>query len=265
MALTVVLVVGAALLIRTFMNLESVNPGFAMHNVISMTMSISGDRFQKSAPVAQVIDEGTNRLLAEPGILDAGVSNCLPMVGGFGMGFDVVGRPKGGERSSGGAGFCSISYGYVSTLKIPLLRGRNFTRQDDASSRGVAIINEAMARQYWPNGDPLKDRILIGAGAGPAFAEGPREIVGIIGDTHDRGPDSDPAPMMYIPSCRCPTWRQHSIQRSLPSIGLCAARWTRVRWSLPSTQRCDRPAEASQWHTSAPWRSSSPQTSRASD
>jgi predicted permease len=204
MALTVVLVVGAALLIRTFMNLESVNPGFAMHNVISMTMSISGDRFQKSAPVAQVIDEGTNRLLAEPGILDAGVSNCLPMVGGFGMGFDVVGRPKGGERSSGGAGFCSISYGYVSTLKIPLLRGRNFTRQDDASSRGVAIINEAMARQYWPNGDPLKDRILIGAGAGPAFAEGPREIVGIIGDTHDRGPDSDPAPMMYIPLVQMP-------------------------------------------------------------
>jgi putative ABC transport system permease protein len=204
MAFTVVLIVGAALLIRTFMNLESVNPGFGMHNVISMSMSVSGDRFQKTAPVAQVIQEGTDRLHALPGIIDAGVSNCLPMVGGFGMGFDVVGRPKGNAQSSGGAGFCSISYGYVSTLEIPLLRGRNFTRQDDAASPGVALINQAMARQYWPNSDPLKDRILIGAGAGPAFAENPRQIVGIIGDTHDGGPESDPAPMMYIPLVQMP-------------------------------------------------------------
>ena len=204
MALTVVLVVGAALLIRTFMNLESVDPGFAMHNVISMSMSVSGDRFQKTAPVAQLIQEGTDRLHAVPEVIDAGVSNCLPMVGGFGMSFDVVGRPKGDARSSGGAGFCSISYGYVSTLKVPLLRGRNFTRQDDAAAPGVALINQAMARQYWPNSDPLKDRILIGAGAGPAFAEGPRQVVGIIGDTHDRGPGSDPDPMMYIPLVQMP-------------------------------------------------------------
>jgi hypothetical protein len=95
MALTVVLVVGAALLIRTFMKLESVDPGFAMHNVISMSMSVSGDRFQKTAPVAQIIQEGTDRIHAVPGIIDAGVSNCLPMAGGFGMTFDVVGQPRG--------------------------------------------------------------------------------------------------------------------------------------------------------------------------
>ena len=104
MALTVVLVVGAALLIRTFMNLEAVDPGFAMHNVLSMTMSVSGDRFQKTAPVAQVIREGTDRLHAVPGVVDAGVSNCLPMAGGFGMAFDVVGRAKSDSRLSGGGG-----------------------------------------------------------------------------------------------------------------------------------------------------------------
>jgi putative ABC transport system permease protein len=204
MALTVVLVVGAALLIRTFANLEAVDPGFAMHNVISMSMSVSGDRFQKTAPVAQVIEQGTDRLRAIPGIIDAGVSNCLPMAGGFGMSFDVVGRPKGGSNSSGGAGFCSISYGYFNTLKIPLLRGRYFTQQDDAAAPGVVVINQAFARHYWPNADPLKDRILIGAGAGPAFAEGPRQVVGIVGDTHDRGPDSDATPMMYIPLAQMP-------------------------------------------------------------
>jgi putative ABC transport system permease protein len=204
MALTVVLVVGAALLIRTFRNLEAVDPGFTMHNVISMSMSVSGDRFQKTAPVAQVIRDGTDRVLAVPGVASVGVSNCLPLVGGFGMVFDVVGRPKGNSPFTGGAGFCSISYGYVNTLKIPLLRGRSFTKQDDAAAPGVVLINSAMARRYWPNGDPLKDRIQIGPGAGPAFAEGPRQVVGIIGDTHDYGPDRDPSPMMYIPLTQMP-------------------------------------------------------------
>ena len=204
MALTVVLVVGAALLIRTFMKLESVDPGFAMHNVINLTMSVSGDRFQKTAPVARIIQEGTDRLHEVPGIIDAGVSNCLPMAGGFGMTFDVVGRPKGNSPFTGGAGFYSISYGYFSTLKIPLLRGRYFTKLDDAAAPRVAVINQAMARQYWTNSDPLKDRILIGAGAGPAFAEGPRQVIAIVGDTHDGGPDTDPAPIMYIPLSQMP-------------------------------------------------------------
>ena len=204
MALTVVLVVGAALLIRTFMKLESVDPGFAMHNVINLSMSVSGNRFQKTAPVARIIQEGTDRLREVPGIIDAGVSNCLPMAGGFGMTFDVVGRPKGNSPFTGGAGFYSISYGYFSTLKIPLLRGRYFTKLDDAAAPRVAVINQAMARQYWPNNDPLKDRILIGAGAGPAFAEGPRQVIAIVGDTHDGGPDTDPAPIMYIPLSQMP-------------------------------------------------------------
>jgi predicted permease len=204
MALTVVLVVGAALLIRTFRKLESVDPGFTMHNVISMSMSVSGDRFQKTAPVAQIIQEGTDRLHGVPGIIDAGVSNCLPMAGGFGMTFDVVGRPKGDSPFTGGAGFCSISYGYFNTLKIPLLRGRYFTKLDDAAAPSVAVINKAMAQQYWPNSDPLKDRILIGVGAGPAFAEGPRQVIGIVGDTHDGGPNADPTPMMYIPLSEMP-------------------------------------------------------------
>lgn len=204
MALTVVLVVGAALLIRTFMNLEAVDPGFALHNVLSMSMSVSGDRFQTTAPVAHVVQEGADRLHGVPGVVDAGVSNCLPMAGGFGMSFDVVGRPKGGADSSGGAGFCSISYGYFTTLKIPLLGGRAFTKGDNATAPNVVVINEAMAHHLWPGGDALRGRILIGAGAGPAFAEEPRQIIGIVGNTHDNGPNSDPSPMMYIPLAQMP-------------------------------------------------------------
>ena len=85
-----------------------------------------------------------------------------------------------------------------------MLRGRAFTEQDDGAAPGVVIINQAMARQYWPKGDPLKDRIQIGAGAGPAFAEPPRQVVGVVGDTRDDGVDRDPSPRMYIPIAQMP-------------------------------------------------------------
>jgi predicted permease len=203
-ALALVLVIGAALLIRTFLKLEDVNPGFTTHNVFTAAMSMGGGRFQKTGPVAQIVHNGTERLMAVPGVLEVGASNCLPLERPFGMTFDVLGRPKGETPFTGGAGFYSISWGYFSAFQIPLLRGRAFTQQDDAASPGVVIINQAMARQYWPKGDPLRDRIQIGVGAGPAFAEGPRQVVGVVGETRDFGVDRDPAPMMYIPIAQMP-------------------------------------------------------------
>jgi putative ABC transport system permease protein len=204
MALALVLVIGAALLIRTFLKLQAVDPGFTTENVLTMAMSVSGDRFQKTAPVAQIIRDGRERLIAVPGVVDAGVTNGLPMFSGFGMTFDVIGRPKTNGPFTGGAGFHSISWSYFETYKIPVLRGRAFTEQDNGSAPLVAIINQAMANQFWPKGDPLIDRIQIGPGAGPAFAEGPRQIIGIVGDTHDLGPNRDPDPTMYIPVSQMP-------------------------------------------------------------
>ncbi len=216
MALTVVLVIGAGLLIRTFMNLEAVNPGFAMHNVISMSMSVSGDRSQKTAQVAQIVQEGTDRLYAVPGIIDVGASNCLPMADGTELAFNVVGRPTGDLPFTGKAGFCPISYGYFSTLEIPLQRGRILTKRDDAIAPVVVVINETMARQYWPNGDPLKDRIIIDAGLRPPFVESPRKIIGIVGDTHDGGPDSEPTPMIYVPLAQIPDQETALYSRMAP-------------------------------------------------
>ena len=204
MALALVLVIGAALLIRTFLKLEDVNPGFTTHNVLVATMSLSGGRFQKTEPVAQIVRDGRERLVALPGVVDAGASNCLPLEGGFGMSFDVMGRPKGDAPFTGIAGFYSVSWSYFSTFEIPLLRGRAFTEQDDGAAPGVVLINEAMAQHFWSKGDPLKDRIQIGAGAGPAFAELPRQVVGIVGNTRDGGIDRDPTPMMYIPVAQMP-------------------------------------------------------------
>jgi predicted permease len=204
MALALVLIIGATLLIRTFIKLHAVDPGFDTHNVLTMAMSISGQRFQNTAGVAQLIRDGTERLNAVPGVTSAAAACCLPLQGGFGLPFDVVGRPKGNDPSTGGAGYYSVSWSYFDAFKAAIVRGRNFTEHDNGSAPGVVIINEAMARQYWPKGNPLDDRLLIGAGVGPEFAEPPRQIIGVVGDMRDGGLDTDPAPTMYIPVAQMP-------------------------------------------------------------
>jgi putative ABC transport system permease protein len=203
-ALALVLVVGAALLIRTFMKLQAVDPGFQTHNVLTMTMSIGGERFQKTAGVAQIIRDGTERLDAIPGVESAAASCCLPLQGGFGLPFDIVGRPKGNQPTTGEGGYFPVSWSFFDAFKVSVLRGRAFTRQDDGSAPGVVIINESMARQYWPKGDPLQDRLLVGASMGPVFVESPRQIIGVVGDMRDQGLNQNPIPTMYIPIAQMP-------------------------------------------------------------
>ncbi len=203
-ALALVLVIGAVLLIRTFMKLQSVDPGFDTHNVLTMAMSISGDRFLKTSGVAQVIRYGTELINSVPGVTATAAACCLPLQGGFGLPFNVVGRANGNNPNTGGAGYFAVSWSYFDVFKVPVVRGRNFTEHDDGSAPGVVIINEAMKRQFWPNGDPLNDRILVGVGMGPVFVEPPRQVIGVVGDTRDDGLNQDPGPTMYIPVAQMP-------------------------------------------------------------
>ena len=203
MALALILVIGAGLLIRTFMKLEAVDPGYDTRNVLTMSMSISGDKYQKTAGVAQLVKDGTDKLGALPGVTDAAAACCLPLSGGFGLPFDIVGRPKGNAPFTGGANYDTVSWNYFNTFKIPLLRGRLFSERDNGSAPGVVIINEALAKQYWPKGDPLKDSLLIAPGPGP-FNEPARQIIGIVGDTRVRALDSPPDQMMYTPIAQMP-------------------------------------------------------------
>jgi putative ABC transport system permease protein len=204
MALALVLVVGAALLIRTFMKLQAIDPGFDTHNVLTMAMSIGGERFQKTSGVAQIIRDGTDRLSAIPGVASGAAACCLPLQGGFGLPFDIVGRPNGSSPTTGECGYFPVSWSYFDTFKVPILRGRNFNRQDDGSAPGVVLINEAMAKKYWPKGNPLQDRLLVGATMGPVFVEPPRQIIGVVGDMRDQGLDQNPFPTMYIPIAQMP-------------------------------------------------------------
>jgi predicted permease len=202
MALALVLLIGAGLLIHTFFALRHVDPGFDSSNVLTMRMSLTGARFEKAAGVAQLNRDGVQRLKALPGVTEAASTCCVPVEGGFGLPYSIIGRPAGDSSSRGGASWWTISPDYFRVFKIPLIRGRFFTDQDSGGSAGVVIINQAMARKVWPKGDPLSDHLLIGHGVGPEFEEPPRQVVGIVGDVHESSLGQEPGPMMYIPTAQ---------------------------------------------------------------
>jgi predicted permease len=146
-----------------------------------------------------LVREGQQRLDNFPGVEVAAATCCLPLEPGYGMSFNIEGRPSTEGQFSGWAGWRSVSPGYFQVFRIPLLRGRAFTVNDSDSSQPVVIINEAMAKQYWPNGGELGNRITVGVDLGPQWAEHAREIVGVVGDIRDAGLNYKPEPAMYVP------------------------------------------------------------------
>jgi len=148
-ALAMVLLAGAGLLIRTFIALRAVDPGFDAHNVLTMQMSLAGSRFENTAEVERLISAAVQRVEAIPGVASAGASYILPLEGGFGVPFNIVGRTPANGRYDG-RGWIPASPGYFDLFKIPILRGRAFNDLDNARAGRVAIINQAMARTFWP-------------------------------------------------------------------------------------------------------------------
>jgi putative ABC transport system permease protein len=221
MSLAVVLLIGAGLLIRTFISLREVNPGYDPHNVLRIDMSLAGKRFAKTADVTAFVSNARGRIDAIPGVEDSAMSCCPPLTDKMGLPFDVIGHPVGKSITTGSALWMEVSPGYFDVFRIPVLRGRSFTEQDSAAAPPVVLINGAMAKEFWPDQNPLGQQIVIGAGLGPPdlpnigdkprhrggsdggdkFKDVPRQIVGIVGDT--RNDLSGPAfPEMIIPQAQ---------------------------------------------------------------
>jgi predicted permease len=206
--LALVLLIGSALLIRTAMALGRVDPGFDTHNVLTLKMSLKGAQFEKAEAVEQVVRNGVEQLRSIPGVVNASATCCVPLQGGYGLPFLIVGRPLGADSQGpfhGGGGWMTVSPGYFEVFQIPVKRGRTFNERDTSTSTPVVLINEAMARQYWPEADPLSDRLVIGRGVMREFAsEGERQIIGVIADTRSNGLDTEPQPQMWIPQAQVP-------------------------------------------------------------
>lgn len=204
-ALALVLLVGSALLIRTTEALGHVDPGFDATNVLTMRMSLTGPEFQTASGVEQTIRNAVERLKAIPGVELASATCCVPLQGGYGLPFTISGRPLEKGPYHGGAGWMTASTGYFDVFKIAIKRGREFNDRDDAQATPVVMINEAMAKQFWPKADPIGARITIGHGVMHEFADEPeRTIIGVVADTRDGGLNNDPRPQMFVPQAQVP-------------------------------------------------------------
>ncbi len=217
-ALALVLLVGSALLIRTYIALRSVAPGFDPNNILTMDMWLDAPRFQKAAGVAQLVRDGVERIESLPGVEAAATASSLPLAPTYHETFTIEGRPLPKNGYHGASAWRSISPNYFKVFRIPLLRGRSFNDRDSAGGAPVMVINETMATRFWPKGDPLGERITIDKGAGAPFTEAPREIVGVVADVRDDELNRALWPTMYIPVSQVSDGLTASDNQNLPTM-----------------------------------------------
>ena len=198
-ALALVLLVGAALLIRSFVGLRSVDPGLDPRNVFTFQTSLAGGAYSTTASVSAFTTQVVRRVESLPGVEAAASTIVLPVEAGVDLPFRIVGKPPAQGEYNGDEQWRSVSPHYFNVFKIPLLRGRAFTETDTGASARVVIINDAMANKYWPKEDALGQQILIGKGLGPQFEEPSRQIVGVVGNVRERGLGNAGVGVMYVP------------------------------------------------------------------
>ena len=204
-ALALVLLVGAALLIRTSLGLKNVNTGFDAHDVLTLQTSLAGGGYASTAKVDNLTRQVIRKIEALPGVTAAGTTLMLATVGDIDLPFNIAGKaPAKGQLYNGDEQWRSISPHYFKVMRIPLLRGREFEETDTGNSSRVVIINQAMAQHYWPNEDPIGQVMTIGKGLGPQFEEPARQIVGVVGNARESGLSEKDVSVMYIPACQMP-------------------------------------------------------------
>jgi len=200
-ALSLVLLIGASLLGRTFILLNRVDPGFDSHNLLMMTMSTRGGNAGTDRSLAVMVRDGCQQLNAIPGVKAAAATFSPPFADRMGLPFTSLSATP---AISGDSEWIAASPAYFQVLKIPILRGREFDVHDDSATSPVVMINETMAKRYWPQQDALGQQIVIGKGLGPKFEDKPRTIIGVFADTHEHDLSDDPQPTMAIPDAQTP-------------------------------------------------------------
>ena len=197
-ALALMLLVCSGLMIRSFVTLQRVNPGFNQNSALAVDIALPGRKYQNAEQRLSFFTQLLERTSALPGVVEAGVTHSLPILDDYLLGFRFQGRPPAPPGEDRSTIYYAVSPGYFKAMGIPLLRGRYFTEQD-SDAHPVAIINEAMAKTYFPDEDPIGQAILV--------TQGPdkyREIVGIVGDVKQYG------------LARPATWQTYEPFRQMP-------------------------------------------------
>jgi putative ABC transport system permease protein len=200
MALALILLISAGLLLKSFRRLTNVQPGFDPANVLSLRFSLPQNKYKEDFQRIAFVEQVLERVRALPGVKSAAFVTPAPFSGNnLSSNFSIVGRPAPPPDKEPLAWLRGATPDYFRTLGIPLIKGRQFTERDQKGGTGVAIINEALARRYWPDQDPIGQR-LTKVGVGVDDNEPTEwEIVGVVGDVHHIGLDVEPKPELYVP------------------------------------------------------------------
>jgi putative ABC transport system permease protein len=192
-ALSLVLLVGAGLLIRSFVKLLKVDPGFRSDHVLTVSIPLPVSRYPAAAQEAAFFQRLLERVRELPGVRSAGAVTDVPLFGGSSTGFDVEGRPLAKPNERPMTDYRAASPGYLQTMGIDLVAGRAFTPNDKADSPPVAVINETLARRYFGTQNPIGKRI------GLSRPIDWREIVGVVRDVRNYGLAEEVKPECYLP------------------------------------------------------------------
>ena len=194
--LATILLAGAGLLGSSLLRVLRENPGFNPDRLLTLQVFLSPVKYPEGdSNSAIVLHEMLERVRAVPGVRSAGVVNALPITGGPSTEFVIEGRPAPRLGDEPGADIRVADPEYFSAMSIPLLAGRSFTDHDTAGSARVVLINETLARTFWPNANPLGQRITMKDWGPPLTGE----IVGVVGDVKGSGLDATVGPMLYWP------------------------------------------------------------------
>jgi predicted permease len=192
-ALSLILLVGAGLLLKSFQRLLSVSPGLQPENVLTMVLSLPGNKYAGATQMIQFYENLVERVRSLPGVQSAGIVSILPMSGGqVGDSYQLDGHEMRPGETVPGAQIRLVSPGYFPTMRIPLLRGRGFLDSDREASPIVAIVDETLARRHWPDGDAVGKRIRFD------WSNNWMTIVGVAGAVKDRSLAEPMSPHLYL-------------------------------------------------------------------
>jgi putative ABC transport system permease protein len=193
-AMSIVLLVGAALLLRSFYRLVNVDPGFKPENVLSFRVALPNSQYPEDHQRIAFFNRLIERLEALPDVVAAGTTQAMPMIGDYILSFTIQGRPTPKPNEEPSANYRSIAPHFFHAMGIPLLRGRPFTAQDGETSPMVAIVDQAFVDRHFPTEDPIGQGINIGNGT-----DGFYQIVGVVGAIRQASLEEKPVPTMYVP------------------------------------------------------------------
>jgi predicted permease len=203
-ALSLVLLVGAALLLTSFWKLVHTSAGFEARNVVTFKTSFSEAQTSSTATFGQLLDQLSDRTEALPGVESAAAAINLPTQIVPDFPFDVVGRAANRLDATGDERFIPITSDYFAVMKIPVPSGRGFTKGDNSTSEQVMVVNQAFVKAFFSNENPIGQHLNIAGSMGEDFQEKVRVIVGVVGDTKQQGLDQASPPIMYVPAAQLP-------------------------------------------------------------